>query len=93
MTSDFDGIVAESVNANADDEHDPEGSTIAYERAQVTALRARAESNVHDLDRALARLAAGRYSVCEGCHGQISPERLEALPAARLCFDCAISPK
>jgi RNA polymerase-binding transcription factor DksA len=89
MSSEFDGIVADSQYANADDEHDPEGSTIAYERAQVAALIAGAQSNLADLDRALERLSAGCYSVCERCGGQISPERLEALPAIRTCFACA----
>jgi DnaK suppressor protein len=89
MTSEFDGIVADSLHSNADDEHDPEGSTIAYERAQVAALIAGAQSNLDDLDQALARLSAGCYSVCEGCGEQISPERLAALPAVRTCFECA----
>ena len=89
ITSEFDGIVADSLHANADDEHDPEGSTIAYERAQVAALIAGAQSTLDDLDRALARLSAGCYSVCEGCGGRISPERLAALPAGRTCFECA----
>jgi DnaK suppressor protein len=91
MTSDFDGLVADSVNANADDEHDPEGSTVAYERAQVAALIAGARSNLDDLDHALDRLSAGCYSVCEGCQLQISPERLAARPAARTCIDCAVA--
>jgi DnaK suppressor protein len=86
---DLDGIVSDSVNANADDEHDPEGPTVAYERAQVTALITRAQSTLSDLDHALARLSAGSYSVCESCGVQISPERLAARPAARTCFDCA----
>ncbi len=89
ITSEFDGIVANSLDANADDEHDPEGSTIAYERAQVAALIAGARANLDDLDDALDRLSAGRYSVCEGCGTQISPERLAALPACRTCFECA----
>jgi DnaK suppressor protein len=89
ITSEFDGIVADSQNANADDEHDPEGSTIAYERARVAALIAGARSNLDDLDDALARLSTGRYSACEGCGKQISPERLAALPAVRTCFQCA----
>jgi DnaK suppressor protein len=91
MTSEFDGIVADSLHANGDDEHDPEGSTVAYERAQVAALIAGAQSNLDDLDHALARLSAGCYSVCEGCNRQISPERLAALPAGRTCFECAES--
>ena len=89
MTSDFEGIVADSLHANADDEHDPEGSTIAYERAQVAALIAGARANLDDLDHALLRLSTGRYSVCEGCGKHISPERLAALPACRTCFECA----
>jgi RNA polymerase-binding transcription factor DksA len=87
--ADLEAIVAASANANADDEHDPEGSTIAYERAQVAALLAGARSNLEDIDCALARLSAGDYSVCERCHSQISAERLAALPAGRTCFDCA----
>jgi RNA polymerase-binding transcription factor DksA len=89
MQADLDAIIAVSANANTDDEHDPEGSTIAYERAQVTALLAGAQSNLEDVDCALARLSAGDYSVCERCHSQISVERLTALPAGRICFDCA----
>jgi len=89
MQADLDAIVAASANANTDDEHDPEGSTIAYEKAQVASLLARAQSNLGDLDYALARLSAGEYSVCERCHSQISAERLAALPAGRTCFDCA----
>jgi len=89
MQSDLDGIIAASVDANADDEHDPEGSTIAFERAQVTALVAEAQANVDELDRALLRLTAGSYAMCHGCGKQIAPERLAARPAARTCFDCA----
>jgi DnaK suppressor protein len=87
--ADHDAIVDASANANTDDEHDPEGSTIAYERAQMAALVAGALSNLGDIDCALARLAAGEYSLCERCHSQISGERLAALPAARTCFICA----
>ena len=89
MQADIDAIDAASANANTDDEHDPEGSTIAFERAQLAALLAGAESNLADFDRALVRLSAGSYSVCEHCHSEISAERLAALPAGRTCFDCA----
>jgi RNA polymerase-binding transcription factor len=91
MQADLDAIVAASLGSNTDDEHDPEGSTIAYERAQVTALLAGARANLGDLDRALARLSAGGYLLCERCHSQISAERLAALPAGRTCFECANS--
>jgi DnaK suppressor protein len=72
-----------------DDEHDPEGTTIAFERAQVSALLDRARQRVVELDEALARLDDGSYGRCVGCGRPIAPERLEARPAARACIDCA----
>jgi DnaK suppressor protein len=92
IIADFDGIVDSSANANIDDEHDPDGSTVAFERAQTAALLAQARAHLDDLDRALARLAAGSYAVCERCGGQIAWERLAARPAARCCFSCAVLP-
>jgi DnaK suppressor protein len=89
MQADLEAIVAGSTDANIDDEHDPEGSTLAYERAQVAALLAGAQADLEELDRAMSRLSAGTYATCERCHAQISAERLAALPACRICFDCA----
>jgi len=89
VQKELEGIVLASRQGNADDEHDPEGSTTAYERARVQALLAAAESNLNDVDRALSRLRNGEYSLCEGCHSRISAERLAALPAGRTCFECA----
>ncbi|MGD0310861.1 MAG: TraR/DksA C4-type zinc finger protein [Acidimicrobiales bacterium] len=92
MKVELEGLAADSGDANGDDEHDPEGSTLAYERAQVAALLAEAECNLGDLDTASARLKAGTYSVCEACGEKIALERLEALPAARRCIGCASAP-
>jgi DnaK suppressor protein len=89
LTRDFDGIVAASASSNADDEHDPEGATIAFERSQVAALLRQARGRLEDLDRALAQLRDGTYGVCERCGGPIAPERLAARPAARTCITCA----
>jgi DnaK suppressor protein len=91
MTADFDEIVATSLDMNGDDEHDPEGSTIAYERAQVAALLSEAQGALEDLDLALARVAEGTYGRCEGCGGRIATERLSARPATRTCIGCASS--
>ena len=38
LTRDLDDIIDGAEMANGDDEHDPEGSTIGFERSQVTAL-------------------------------------------------------
>jgi RNA polymerase-binding transcription factor DksA len=89
LRSEVDGIVAASSDANADDEHDPEGSTIAFERARASALLAEADSHLRDLDRATARLEAGTYTACEQCGGPIAPDRLAARPTTTTCIGCA----
>ena len=82
-------IVSNTDGANSDDEHDPEGSTIAFERAQVSALLASARAYLEALDEALARLSGGTYWVCQRCGDEIAPERLAARPAAVHCIACA----
>ena len=89
LTREFDGLVAASQASNADDEHDPEGATIAFERQQVVALLEQARRRLADVDAALARRAAGDYGICETCGRPIAPERLAARPSARTCIDCA----
>lgn len=89
LTRDFDGVVAASRDTNADDEHDPEGQTIAYERSQVAALIEQAERHLAEVEAALARLEQGSYGVCERCGEPIAPGRLEARPTARTCVACA----
>ena len=78
-------------DATADDEHDPEGATIAYERAQVVALTRQVRERLDQIDAAMARLAAGSYGRCETCGGPIGPARLEARPTATRCITCARS--
>jgi DnaK suppressor protein len=88
LSTEFDDIVAVTEGANADDEHDPEGSTIAFERARVSALLSQARAYLEELEAAESRIAAGTYGACEHCGAAIPPERLEALPTARTCVRC-----
>jgi DnaK suppressor protein len=89
LTREFDEVVAASKASNADDEHDPEGATIAFERQQVVALLEQARQRLADVEAALAHREAGDYGICENCGRPIAPERLAARPAARTCIDCA----
>jgi DnaK suppressor protein len=89
LRRDFDGIVDSSALVATDDEHDPEGATIAFERAQLAALLDQAQSHLAGLDQALSRLREGRYGRCERCGQPIAPARLAARPAARTCITCA----
>lgn len=85
----FDEFVEGSELVATDDEHDPEGHTIAFERQQVAALLREARVRLADLDAALARIDEGSYGTCAECGRPIGEERLEALPGAVRCFDCA----
>ena len=89
LRHDLRGVIAASAGNNADDEHDPEGATIAFERAQLSALIDQAAARLRELDRAHERLDAGSYSRCEQCGGAIGDQRLLARPATRRCLGCA----
>lgn len=89
LTGDFDAVVAASLDTNADDEHDPEGATIAFERSQVDAVLRQTRRRLEEIAAALRRLDEGTYGVCEVCGGPIAEARLEARPAARTCIRCA----
>ena len=91
LTDDFDAIVAASRDTNADDEHDPEGATIAFERSQVGALMLQAERHLVAIDAALGRLDDGTYGVCAVCGQPIPAARLEVRPTATTCVGCATS--
>lgn len=82
-------IVEGAQYTSTDDEHDPEGSTIAFERSQAGSLLASAHDHLVDIDAALGRLDDGTYGYCETCGEQIARERLLARPTARTCIECA----
>lgn len=44
---------------------------------------------IHDVRLALVRIEDGSYGACRECGGPIRPERLEALPTATTCINCA----
>ncbi|GAA2128242.1 TraR/DksA family transcriptional regulator [Actinomadura napierensis] len=89
LRRDWDGVVEASAQTGVDDEHDPEGATIAFERARIEASLSRAQAHLDEIDGALRRLADGAYGVCERCGGPIAAERLAARPTARTCVACA----
>jgi DnaK suppressor protein len=89
LTRQFDAIVESSALTVNDDEHDPEGTTVAFERAQVGALLADAKKYLVAVDRAIERFLDGSYGRCERCGQEIGHERLAALPAVETCIGCA----
>src|ERR1700710_1648373 len=52
VSADIASLIAAADGSNSDDEHDPEGATIAFERAQLQALERAARAQVDQLDAA-----------------------------------------
>lgn len=69
-----------------DDEAD--AGTKAFEREQELALTQNARDLLDQGERALGRIDAGTYGVCESCGQPIGKARLLAFPRATLCVAC-----
>jgi len=89
LERDWTGIVESSAMTSTDDEHDPEGATIAFERAQIETLIEVAREHLDEIDDALERVRTGAYGMCADCGQPIAAGRLEARPFASTCISCA----
>jgi RNA polymerase-binding transcription factor DksA len=89
LLGDHAAMVEASRDSNADDEHDPEGATIAFERSQVSSLVRQARAHLVEVTAAEQRLRSGTYGRCEHCGAQVPAARLAARPVARTCVACA----
>jgi RNA polymerase-binding protein DksA len=88
LEREFAGLAEAAGAAGTDDEHDPEGATLAFERQHAAALLEAAREQVATVDAALRRLDEGRYGVCDRCGQPIGAERLAARPVATTCIRC-----
>lgn len=75
--------------ATADDEHDPEGGTLAAEWSRAEGRRADALRELERLDAAQARVEAGTYGTCVSCGRSIPAARMRVVPSATMCVECA----
>ncbi|WP_042371205.1 TraR/DksA family transcriptional regulator [Streptacidiphilus neutrinimicus] len=89
LEGEYRAIVEANALVAVDDEHDPEGSSTAFERAHVAALLAQGRQEQEQLEQALKRLDDGTYGRCEACRAPIPAGRLEIRPAATHCVVCA----
>src|SRR5829696_6004129 len=65
LTDDMTALIVASRDSNADDEHDPEGQTIAYERSQLSAVTNQTHDHLREVEAALERVSTGAYGTCE----------------------------
>ena len=66
-----------------------EGTNIAVERIGEVAVHDRLIAELAPVRRAQAKLAGGSEGRCDECGVEIPPERLEVLPWAVRCVNCA----
>ena len=84
--SDIAERLTDAVRDAGDDQAD--AGTKAFEREQELALTQNARDLLDQGERALARIDAGTYGVCESCGKPIGKARLLAFPRATLCVAC-----
>jgi DnaK suppressor protein len=82
--------IAERLGDSVQDAGDDQADTAAnaFEREQEFALTANAQDLLDQTERALGRIDAGTYGVCESCGKAIGKARLTAFPRAVLCVEC-----
>jgi RNA polymerase-binding transcription factor len=71
------------------DEGFADSGQVTAERGEVDALAGSLRETLGDIDNALEKIDTGEYGTCERCGKPIGEDRLAAMPAARLCIQCA----
>jgi RNA polymerase-binding transcription factor DksA len=71
------------------DQHQGDIGTETFEREKDFSLLEQLEAEIGDLDAALRKIDEGTYGICEMCGREIEPDRLEAMPGTRTCFEHA----
>ena len=69
------------------DQHQADVGTETFEREKDLSILEQVEAELADVEHALRRLDDGTYGTCEVCGKVIPDERLEAMPATRLCLE------
>ena len=81
-------ILDRRVDRVKDVRDDLEHSDMDVQRHVESAVLEMRAGTLRRIDQALVRLDAGRYGRCAECHGEISEQRLRALPFAVRCRAC-----
>ena len=82
-------LEAMGVDSDTNDSGFADSGLVTAERGEIDALVGSLTETLGDIDNALAKIDSGAYGTCEECGTAIGEARLEAMPAARLCIECA----
>ena len=73
-------------------DYDPnfaDSSQVTAERGETEVLASTLKEALDEVEHALGKFEDGSFGRCEGCGEAIPPARLEAMPQARFCINCA----
>lgn len=76
-------------DGTADDEHDPEGSTLTSDWSRIVGFARGSDARTEEILAALDRIGDGTYGTCTTCGQPVGDGRLDARPWAALCIECA----
>lgn len=79
----------ESSSERSPDPGNAEAGSMKFEYEKELSMQQNAVDLLHKVERALVRIDKGEYGQCESCGADIPTARLDALPYANLCVDCA----
>jgi RNA polymerase-binding protein DksA len=83
------GTVEDETGDETYDQHPADVATAMHDRELDYGITENEQQLLEEIDAALQRIEEGTYGICTNCGKPIQPERLEALPWAQLCIDCA----
>lgn len=84
--------LARQAEASAERSPDPgnaEAGSMKFEYEKELSMQQNAIDLLHKVEHALSRVESGTYGLCESCGNSIPAARLDALPYAVFCVDCA----
>ena len=81
--------LTESSSDRSPDPGNAEASSMKLEYAKELSIEQNTLDLLSKVDRALQRVDAGTYGICESCGTAIPVERLDVLPYSTMCVECA----
>jgi len=81
--------LTESSSDRSPDPGNAEASSMKLEYAKELSVGQNTLDLLDKANRALARIDAGTYGICESCGNSIPVERLDVLPYSTVCVTCA----
>ena len=82
--------LTESSSERSPDPGNAEAGSMKFEYEKELSMQQNSIDLLHKVQHALARIDAGEYGICESCGNDIPVARLDALPYATLCVNCAV---